>query len=433
MPSSPAVADGIAGLNHGLLELVSSLVCILRDGRVDFVNRAGAALLGLDSPQEAVGRPFVDFVEPDYRFLMEAGWDLLAEENVLPLKLMRGNGSFFEAEIRVRLVPDAESAFLVEGRDISRFVRSAEALREREERLQGILASVVEGIITVDERGIIETANPAAERMFGYARGTLAGNPISVMMTGPMRDEHDSRFRSYLAGTARLMGRAVEGLGVRADDTTFPMEISVSELRHGKGRLFTGILRDISERKENEERIKRLAHHDSLTGLPNRNLLNDRISHALARVRRHGGRMAVLYVDLDKFKPINDTLGHEAGDYVLRAVAGRLNNAVRSSDTVARVGGDEFVVVVEEIGRPAEAAQVARKIIEALTVPVLFHGDSCVVGASIGIAIFPDDGNTMEEVCKAADMAMYRVKHSGRNAWCFYSDAEPSLDDVDFD
>jgi diguanylate cyclase (GGDEF)-like protein len=200
------------------------------------------------------------------------------------------------------------------------------------------------------------------------------------------------------------------------------MEISVSELRQGKNRLFTGILRDISERKENEERIKRLAHHDTLTGLPNRNLLNDRISHALARVRRHGGRMAVLYVDLDKFKPINDTLGHEAGDVVLREVAQRLSTCIRGSDTVSRVGGDEFVVVVEEITRPAEASMVARKIIDALAKSILYMGNECRVGASIGIAIFPDDGATMDDVCKAADVAMYRVKHSGRNGFCFYSD-----------
>jgi diguanylate cyclase (GGDEF)-like protein/PAS domain S-box-containing protein len=282
----------------------------------------------------------------------------------------------------------------------------------------------------VDERGHIESANPAAERMFGYGKGKLVGQHIGVMMGTELRDQHKDQFAQYMAGSAKLMGRSVESLGHRADGTHFPMEISVSELRYGKGRLFTGILRDISERKENEERIKRLAHHDTLTGLPNRNLLNDRISHALARVRRHGGRMAVLYVDLDKFKPINDTLGHEAGDWVLREVARRLNHCVRSSDTVSRVGGDEFVVVVEEIGRPGEAAMVARKIIEALATPIAYNEHPCLVGASIGIAVFPDDGNTMEEVSKAADVAMYRVKHSGRNGYCFYSDTVPT-DEID--
>lgn len=425
VPSSAVAGAGKAGVDHELLELVSALVCILRRGEVEFINQAGVKVLGLGSLADAVGVPFVEFVETDYRFLVEAGWELLAEEEFLPLKLLRRDGSLFEAEIRVRVVPGPDGLFLVEARDISKFVKSAEALREREERLQGVLASVAEGIITVDEHGVIETANPAADRMFGHGKGKLVGQHIGVLMEDELRDSHNDRFIQYLAGSAKLMGRSVESVGCRADGSRFPMEISVSELRYGKGRLFTGILRDISERKENEERIKRLAHHDTLTGLPNRNLLNDRITHALARVRRHGGRMAVLYVDLDNFKPINDTLGHEAGDAVLQEVARRLNNCVRSSDTVSRVGGDEFVVVVEEIGRPGEAAMVARKIIDTLGTPIPYEDHSCQVGASIGIAVFPDDGNTMDEVSKAADVAMYRVKHSGRNGYCFYSDTRP--------
>ncbi|WP_041039916.1 diguanylate cyclase domain-containing protein [Paramagnetospirillum magnetotacticum] len=431
MPSSATAAGaGTAVMDHELLELVSALVCILHQGNVVFINQAGVKVLGLGSQLDALGTAFVEFVETDYRFLVEAGWELLAEEEFLPLKLMRRDGTMFEAEIRVRLIPGPEESFLLEARDISKFVRSAEALREREERLQGVLASVAEGIITVDERGVIESSNPAAERMFGHGKGKLVGQHIGQLMGAERREQHQELFNQYLAGSAKLMGRSVESLGFRADGGSFPLEISVSELRHGKGRLFTGILRDISERKENEERIKRLAHHDTLTGLPNRNLLNDRISHALARVRRHGGRMAVLYVDLDKFKPINDTLGHEAGDAVLREVAQRLDHCVRSSDTVSRVGGDEFVVVVEEIGRPGEAAQVARKILEALGTPIAYENHACQVGASIGIAVFPDDGNTMEEVSKAADVAMYRVKHSGRNGYCFYSDSMP-VEDLD--
>ncbi|WP_245651066.1 sensor domain-containing protein [Paramagnetospirillum marisnigri] len=419
-------------MDHELLELVSSLVCILRNGDVTFLNQAGAKVLGLNSPDDAIGTAFVDYVEADYRFLVEAGWDLLAEEDFLPLKLHRTDEFLFEAEIRVRRVPSPNEMFLVEARDISKFVKSAEALREREERLQGILASVAEGIITVNEQGQIESANPAVDRMFGYGPGKLIRQNLGVLMGDALRDHHADMFKAYLGGGGKFMGRSVESLGRRADGSLFPLEISVSELRHGKNRLFTGILRDISERKENEERIKRLAHHDSLTGLPNRNLLNDRISHALARVRRHGGRMAVLYVDLDKFKPINDTLGHEAGDAVLREVAQRLSTCIRSSDTVSRVGGDEFVVVVEEIARPGEAAMVARKIIASLTRPVLYLEHACQIGASIGIAIFPDDGISMEEVCKAADVAMYRVKHSGRNAFCFYSDSTPQ-DEIDYD
>lgn len=421
MTASVATRSAPVVLDRELLELVSSLVCLLRGGRVVFLNNAGVRMLGLSSAEESIGCAFEEWVVEDYRFLMEAGWDLLAEEDFLPLKIARADGSVFEAELRVRRTPEDEM-YYIEGRDISKFVKSAEALREREERLQGILASVAEGIVTINDSGKIESANPAAERMFGFGRGKMAGIDLGHLMPEDLRERHQRFFDAYMAGLfPSLMGRLVEGVGLRVDQSTFPMEISVSELRHGRHRLFTAILRDISERKENEDRIRRLAHHDNLTGLPNRNLLNDRMNHALARVKRHGGRLAVLYVDLDRFKPINDTLGHEAGDYVLREVSLRLAGCVRSSDTVARIGGDEFVVVVEEIQRPSEAALVARKIVETLARPIEYQGHDCVVGASIGVAVFPDDGATMEEVCKAADVAMYRVKHAGRNGFCFFA------------
>jgi diguanylate cyclase (GGDEF)-like protein/PAS domain S-box-containing protein len=418
----PAMKSAIV-LDHELLELVSSLVCILRSGNVDFINKAGQKMLGLASDSDAVGQMFETYIVDDYRFLLEAGWDLLAEEDFLPLKLVRRDGTSFEAELRVRVVPEAEDTYLVEARDISKFVKSAEALRDREERLQGVLASVAEGIVTINDSGRIESANPAAEQMFGYARGKLVGRDMSELLPHGDRERHTRFFDAYMAGLfPTLMGRLVEGAGLRTDGSTFPMEISVSELRHGRHRLFTAILRDISERKENEERIRRLAHHDSLTGLPNRNLLNDRLSHALARAQRNKSRMALLYVDLDRFKPINDTLGHEAGDEVLREVAQRLIRCIRSSDTVSRVGGDEFVVVLETVARPEEAAMVARKIIDTLVDPIDYKGHSCQVGASIGGAVYPDDGSTMEEISKAADIAMYRVKHAGRNDFRFFSD-----------
>ncbi|HSV28211.1 MAG TPA: diguanylate cyclase [Candidatus Omnitrophota bacterium] len=412
-------------LDRELLELVSSLVCLLEDDHVTFLNEAGARMLGLATPSEAVGRSFDEWIVADYRFLLEAGWDLLAEEEFVPLKLTRADETLFEAEMRVRAVKGQDNTFLIEARDISKFVKSAEALREREERLQGILSSVAEGIVAINDSGRIESANPAAEKMFGYDRNNkLVGRDFSDLMPAELRDRHEHFFNAYMSGLfPTMMNRTVEGMGQRANGSVFAMEISVSELRHGRHRLFTAILRDISERKEHEDRIRRLAHHDSLTGLPNRNLLNDRMNHALARVKRNGGRMAVLYVDLDRFKPINDTLGHEAGDAVLREVARRLTSCIRSSDTVARVGGDEFVVVVEEIGRSTEAALVAKKIIDTLGRPIHYGDTPCTIGASIGAAVFPDDGETMDEVCKAADIAMYRVKRAGRNAFCFFSGA----------
>jgi len=432
LPSAPSTACVQSRTVSGLLDLVSVLVCIIRNGKIDFLNRAGVKMLGLPSSEVAAGAAFVDFLEDDYRELAESsGWSLLAEEDFLPLRLKRAGTTLFEAEMRVRHLPDEPETFLIEARDISRFVRSAEALREREERLQGVLHSVAEGIVTIDEHGVIEAANPAFGQIFRAAPHTLIGRPLGQLLIDPDTGFGDED-ETISPGLPQVpTGRTVEAQGRRDDSSLFPLELSLSELRYGKGRLFTGIVRDISERKENEDRINRLAHHDTLTGLPNRNLLKDRINHALARMRRHGGQVAVLYVDLDRFKPINDNLGHEAGDAVLREVAARLSLCIRGSDTVSRIGGDEFVIVVEEISRPGEAAMVARKILDVLTPPIVHEGHCCQVGASIGIAVYPLDGTNMEDVCRAADIAMYRVKNTGRNGFSFYSEDVP-LEEVEF-
>jgi len=400
-------------------------VCLLEAGAIRFLNRAGALMLGLDLDERGHGRSFLDFIEPDYRLLAEEGWDILAAEEVVPLKLGRADGSWFEAELRVRRVPESE-AVLIEARDISRFVRSAEALREREQRLQAILSSVAEGIVTIDEHGRIEAANPAVGRMFGESNAAVAGRALDALIDAPALGLRAGP--GFVAAAHAAAGRTVEAIGRRPDGETFPLEMTLSTLRSGRGRSFTAILRDISERKENEERISRLAHHDSLTGLPNRNMLNDRLGHALARVRRHGGHVAVLYIDLDRFKPVNDTLGHEAGDAVLRVVAERFVSCIRDSDTVARIGGDEFVVVVEEINHPREAAMVARKILDVLAPPIDHAGHAFSIGASIGIAVFPEDGHDIETVCKAADQAMYTIKREGRNGYRFHRPPAPSAE-----
>lgn len=184
-----------------------------------------------------------------------------------------------------------------------------------------------------------------------------------------------------------------------------------------------GAVLDITERKKAEEQIKHMATHDLLTDLPSLRLAKDRLSSALNIARRYKKAAAVMFIDLDGFKTVNDTLGHDAGDYVLKEVAQRMISCVRETDTVARVGGDEFLIIATEINAPENASQIAEKVIQLVSRPVIFNGQQAIVGASIGIALFPGDSEDMDQLIKQADEAMYRVKNAGKNGFRFVNSA----------
>ena len=199
------------------------------------------------------------------------------------------------------------------------------------------------------------------------------------------------------------------------------VHVKVEMEYHDTGPLrMTGILQDISERRAYETRLAEVASHDNLTGLPNRNLLNDRLGQALAHAHRNQGLVAVGFVDLDRFKVINDTLGHDAGDELLKEIARRLSGCLRGCDTVARQGGDEFVVVLTDLARAEDASIVAQKLLDALSPPMTLNGREIVPGASLGFAIFPQDGDTLQALLMAADKAMYSAKHAGRGQYRFF-------------
>jgi diguanylate cyclase (GGDEF)-like protein len=204
------------------------------------------------------------------------------------------------------------------------------------------------------------------------------------------------------------------------------MELSASEMVLGGHRYFIGIVRDITERKLAEQKIAHLAHYDYLTDLPNRALLLDVLNHSIALAKRNKHKTAVLFLDLDGFKKVNDTLGHDAGDLLLKGVSERLKRTIRDSDTVGRVGGDEFILVLDNIGSDENAAQVAKKIIAALSEPFDLKGPHCHVGGSIGISIFPDDAKDPAQLVKQADEAMYLAKQSGKNTCRFFRDVLPA-------
>ncbi|MCK6391910.1 MAG: EAL domain-containing protein, partial [Azonexus sp.] len=209
----------------------------------------------------------------------------------------------------------------------------------------------------------------------------------------------------------------------RKNGGIFPEWLSISAVRNDAGGAthFIGVFTDISERKQSEARIHHLAHHDALTGLPNRLLLDDRISQGILNSRRAKRQMAIIFVDLDRFKNINDTLGHEIGDSLLVQAAQRGLSVLREADTLCRQGGDEFVVVLPELAHRQDAAHIVRKLLAALCQPYLLAGHELTVSGSAGIALYPENGETASELLRKADAAMYRAKEEGRNTWRFFS------------
>ncbi|MDD5296459.1 MAG: diguanylate cyclase [Rhodocyclaceae bacterium] len=298
--------------------------------------------------------------------------------------------------------------------------RKTKELAESEEKFRLISSSANEAIIIIDPAGRISYWNPAARSVFGYEASEALGRDMHELLA-PRRYGEDIRrgFAQFGAsGHGPLIGQTVEVAALRKSGEEFPVELSLSKLLLNGQWQALGIVRDISERRQAEEQIRQLAYYDTLTDLPNRRLLLDRLGHALAQAKRHRFSLAVLFLDLDNFKRINDELGHDVGDELLRGVAKRLTVCVRGGDTVSRQGGDEFVIVLARIEHALDASQVAEKILLALKEPLAIHGHLLEVTLSIGIALYRGDGaEGIQELMKQADMAMYSAKQAGRNCY----------------
>ncbi len=298
-----------------------------------------------------------------------------------------------------------------------------EQLSDSETRIRTIINSIEEGIVTITEDGRIASFNAGAEHMFHYAASDVLGSDISQLLPGITKGNHDAYFQQFLRGAkTNPIGHGCEVVGLGSGGRSFPLDLRISEVKLGGELHYIATLRDITDRKAAEATILHLANHDPLTGLPNRNLLQDRIDQAVSQHKRNKSQFVVMFIDLDQFKTINDSLGHQHGDALLCSVSARLTGCLREVDTVARQGGDEFIVLLNSIASPGDAAIVAQKILAALSEPHLIEGQELHAGASIGIAIYPQDGDTAEALLKNSDMAMYHAKEMGRNNYQFFTD-----------
>jgi diguanylate cyclase (GGDEF)-like protein/PAS domain S-box-containing protein len=322
------------------------------------------------------------------------------------MKLLRQDGSDIDVEVWVKYL-GKDHLYFLEAHDITEHLRAARALRLREQRLEGIINTVADGIVTVDDMGLIQTFNPAAEKIFGFSKSEVLGRNIRSLIPGALLNNQNSDDDAL----GDKLGSAVNVTGKRKSGDPIDLEMAIRSLQQGEQVSFTGIMRDITTRKANEARIFHMAHHDALTGLPNRHLLTDRVDEALKRADRYRQRFALIFVDLDKFKPINDTYGHAVGDEVLKEVANRLRQGVRSTDTVARVGGDEFVILFEDLASSEEVMELHNKLKNLLSQPLHLTTKTLTIGASLGIGIYPDHAMDVAALMDYADGAMYQAKH----------------------
>lgn len=320
------------------------------------------------------------------------------------------------------------------------------ALEKSQNQLQAIIHNAMDGIITLNEAGDIQGFNPAAVQIFGYTPDEISGKNIRMLLpeqnggdtTSTFRCECDPQHKSVLpeqnggdttstpylhTDIAKIAGESGrEVIAVKKGGEEFSMEISVSEMMLGGERYFIGIARDITQRKLAEQKIAHLAHHDYLTDLPNRALFLNKLEQSVLLAKRNNYKVGVLFLDLDGFKQVNDTQGHDIGDLLLQAVSQRLKGIIRASDTFARVGGDEFTFVLNNIESDRNASIIAEKIILALSEPFLLKDKYCRIGGSIGISLFPDSATDIEKLIKQADQAMYLAKQSDKNNYKFYRD-----------
>ncbi|MBF0251746.1 MAG: EAL domain-containing protein [Alphaproteobacteria bacterium] len=566
-----------SNLYRVLFERSQDMICVLdHEGYILLTNETGWRMLGHVSGAGMAGRPFLKILHPDYHYIVEDGLDLLAgEQAALPLKFLRADDDYIDVEVKISPIGDGQ--FMIEAHDITDRLRTANKLREREQRLRGILDTVADAIITIDETGSVTAFNKSAEYIFGYSAAEMLGQTVSKLMPEPHASRHDGYLKRYLeTGEQRMLASiGMEAMAVRKGGELFPIEIAVSELRLGRQRLFTGVVRDITQRKRSEEQLRKArdelemrvaertreltqeilvrhraedklrlagevieaitegvmvidpdftissvnpaftgitgyapdevvgrapfrhpalsrdgnlfnemwrgleahgrwdcefwnvrkngeefaerlsvtaitnsegdvqqfaaiisditkrkqdeerilyqANYDSLTGLPNRSLFLDRLSQAIAGMERSPKKLGLLFIDLDGFKLVNDTLGHDTGDLLLQEAALRLGTCVRHGDTVARLGGDEFTIIMPNMDTPQNAPTVAQRVLDSLSKPFTLKGHEAFVSGSIGITIFPDDATNAQDLLRNADASMYRAKEKGKSNYQFYT------------
>ncbi|MGB0749977.1 MAG: EAL domain-containing protein, partial [Magnetospiraceae bacterium] len=412
-----------AGYRH-IIELAPDMMLICRENHIVFINPAGISLLGIESADEVVGKSFETFVHPDFKDVVAAGLTPLTRRHGrVPLMLKKADGRDIEIEVSALdyQEPNEAPGIMLVARDLTEINRAARIANDREERLQRVVDTVADGIITLDENGIVQTVNRAACRILRDQANDIIGQSFA-----PFLDTDVGSLIRLL--DARLSEGNVHSTGTerrfkRGDGEAGYIDLAVSKLVLEDGKnLYIAVIRDVTERKQSEEKLRYLATRDHLTGLPNYALFLERLEVAISISAETESIIGILFVDLDHFKNINDTLGHTAGDQVLRMAGDRLLACVDESDTVSRLGADEYMILLETIDSTDEAARIAQKVCSSLSTPFEVNGRQVYTSASIGVALYPTHAESTSELVKHVDTATHHAKHLGRNNIQFYTE-----------
>jgi diguanylate cyclase (GGDEF)-like protein/PAS domain S-box-containing protein len=278
-----------------------------------------------------------------------------------------------------------------------------------------------DGMMAVSEKGIITHCNSAMCHIFGYEQGELINQPLDILIPMQQRQEHHYMVSNFIrSNVAHIMGQGREIKGRHKNGRTIHLEIGLNSIVLNGKTVAVAVVRDISGRKIAEKKLLRFAYYDQLTGLVNRTYFHEKLNDSFGRAKRYKDAFSLLYLDLDKFKPVNDEFGHKYGDQVLVQVSKRLKKLLRATDTPARLGGDEFVIILEATNHPVTCQLVAQRIIEEINKPMKIYSKHINVGVSVGIAMYHEDVESAEVLLKHADTAMYEAKRAGRNQFDFY-------------
>ncbi len=409
---------------RALVELAPDAIIVHSGGLIEYANPAAARLLR-GTPAQLAGMRVEDTVHPDDRARAQERARFHASgpgaSGFETQRLLRLDGS--EAVVEAAGISYLENGRLLIQtvlRDVSEMRRARDALAEREQRFRDVVEAAGEFVWEVGADWRLRYLSGRVEAVLGYTQSDMLGRTLLEFMplgearaSQPWFEERRAQARPFRDQVFRIMTKAGRVIWLAMSG------VPVLD-RSGRQEGYRGTAADITARRQAEERLEYLAKRDALTGLPNRALLAERIQRAIVAAARSRGRLALLFVDLDQFRLVNDSLGHQAGDALLRAVAERLANTVRHEDMLARLGGDEFVLLWDGIRTPAEAAAAAQRVQATLARPFTIDGRTLSIGASIGISLYPNDAHDAATLLRNADAAMHAAKEAGRNIYRFY-------------